>query len=138
MVGLVHGGRRVHNIYGFGATSRDGRAVFVAAFGLGAGLFASSRIFVDIDALGYLLFDGRNDLAVFDTAYITQLRIPVGVNIARGFALFVSPTLNVSFAEREGNPLAYPSRLPAQRLGERVPDVTVALWPGFALGLRFL
>jgi hypothetical protein len=140
MVGIRHGGRYTHNIYGVGATGRNGDFVLATALGLGVTAFATDPIFVDIDVIGYDLFtpqssSGNGNDYVF--ASIIQLRIPVGWQITKGLALFASPALNVSIAQRASNRLADPSLIGSSLLTNADAKLAVRIWPGFTAGLRF-
>jgi hypothetical protein len=138
LVGVEHGGRYLHNIYGVGFTFRESGPVFAASYGIGARVFNSTRCFVDIDAMTYAMFvhdDPNNEI---DYAMLNQLRVPIGFRILPEVAVFVGPAFNVSVAEGgPGNLLADPSLYGSSRASQSSSDVTVRLWPGFTVGARF-
>lgn len=135
-LGLEHGSRYVHNIYGFGLSSRDGRLVFAPTYGIGVRVMQTSRWFLDIDALAHALFvhDKQND--EYDHALISTLRIPITYRILPALAVFVSPAINVSVADAD-DLLADPSLLGSSTLTDNGAKTRVTLWPGFAVGARF-
>ena len=142
LIAIRHGGRYIHNFYGVGGSSRDDRFVFASALGLGVTLYRGQPIFVDLDLIGYSMItrvktrsDSSDDRFRYGT--IAQLRLPVGWQITPGFAVFLSPALNVSIVDREDNPLEDPSLLGSQRLTNGDAKVAVRIWPGFTAGLRF-
>jgi uncharacterized protein YjbI with pentapeptide repeats len=137
MVGLEHGSRGTYNLYGVGATVRQDRAVLATAFGLGARLWHSRSWFVDLDFVGYGLYRYDSVQKNFDFAGIVQWRVPVGLQLTRGFAVFLAPALNVSIASSADNVLADPALYDSRRLTSSGSQVTVRLWPGFSAGLRF-
>ena len=135
-VGLEHGSRYIHNIYGFGMSARDGRAVFGPIFGLGTRVVENRRIFVDIDAIAHGLFVHESQ-SEFDNTLVATLRVPVAYRFSPSFAVFVSPAVNVSVGEAADNLLADPSLLPSATLTNSDASVRVTLWPGFNVGARF-
>jgi hypothetical protein len=137
LIGLEHGGRRVHNIYGAGVTTRHGHAVLVAALGIGVRSFDGERMFVDVDALGYTLLARNSDKDRMDMASIVQLRVPIGWRVTREIGLFVAPALNLSLIDETDNLLAGPSLIGDVRLTKKTSKPTVRMWPGIALGARF-
>jgi uncharacterized protein YjbI with pentapeptide repeats len=136
MIGLEHGSRGVYNLYGVGATVRQDRAVLASAFGIGARLWHSRSWFVDLDFVGYGLYRYDSAQKNFDVASIIQWRIPIGLQLTRGFAVFLAPALNVSIASSNDNVLEDPALYDSRRLTSNGSQVTVRLWPGFSAGLR--
>jgi hypothetical protein len=137
LVGLEHGGRRVHNIYGVGVTTRHDHAVLVTALGIGVRTFDGERMFVDVDALGYTLFARNSAKDRMDMASIIQLRVPIGWRATREIALFVAPALNLSIIDETDNVLADPSLIGDVRLTRKTGNPTLRMWPGIGLGARF-
>jgi hypothetical protein len=138
MVGLKHGGKRVHNIYGVGVTHRDGLGiVFATALGIGIRMLDSEDWFLDLDAIehGLLAHDRARDS--YDWTSIAQLRVPVGWRVTREIALFAGPALNVSIAHGDSI-LTDPALYDSARLSDDGAATEVRIWPGFAAGLEFL
>jgi hypothetical protein len=137
MVGVKHGGKHVHNIYGIGATSRDAGAVMATALGIGVRLAETRRWFTDIDAVAYSLLahDAARDRIVWAT--IAQLRAPFGWRLTPHLALIGGPALNVSFADRD-QVLADPALYESLRLSKPGAATRVRIWPGFTLGVQLL
>jgi hypothetical protein len=136
-VGIVHGGRYLHNIYGFGMTSRHGRAVIAPVYGIGGRALETARFMVDVDLLGYGLFlrdDAQNEL---DDAFIGTLRVPIAYRFFPEFALYVSPALNVSVGAADNNLLHDPPLVGNARLTRAGATTEVRIWPGFTIGARF-
>jgi hypothetical protein len=138
MVGIRHGSRLVHNIYGVGATARDERLVLAGSLGIGVSWLQRGPVFLDLDAIGYFLSTQKQgSSSAIQTASILQLRAPIGIQLTTGIALFLSPAINVSIAEGADNPLADPSLLPSSRPTKADAKLSVHVWPGFSAGLRF-
>lgn len=136
MLGIEHGGRYFHNIYGLGGTVRHGRFVLAAAYGIGSRLVADKRWSLDIDALGYGLFVRNPNLNRYEASTIVQLRVPIALQLTPAIALFASPALNVSIAKFD-DLLADPSLYASTRLTHSSSETMVRLWPGFTAGVRF-
>lgn len=136
MVGVEHGGRVVHNIFGVGYTSRSGQGVFAFAYGLGARAHDGESFFLDLDAVGYGLLAGTTGSGKPTFGSILQLRVPLGWRIARSFSLFMSPELNVSVARTESDVLREPGLFGARLTKTSSPTISY-LWPGLSLGARF-
>jgi len=136
-VGIEHGGRYIHNIYGIGIARREGRAVLSPVFGIGGRVIQKPKWTMDVDLLNYWLVLHDSQQNEVDYASIGTLRIPVAYRLTSEFAVFVSPALNVSWAFTEDNMLSDPSLVGGARLTRRGANQLVRLWPGFTLGLRF-
>lgn len=136
-VGLEHGGRYLHNIYGFGISRREGRAVFSPVFGLGGRVVQTSRWMVDIDLLGYWMFLHDADQSEIDDAFVGSLRVPIAYRITPEVAVFVSPSINVSYSDKRDNLIPDPSLLGGAELSRGSANELVRLWPGFTAGMRF-
>jgi len=141
MIGVKHGGRLIHNIYGVGASARGGRAVWASALGIGARVASPDPVFVDIDLISYGLFVHDKANSRIDSAAILQLRVPVGLQLANGLSVFVAPALNLSFADRStdgsDNLLVAPDLFGSRKITNTNAATTVRFWPGFSAGLRF-
>ncbi|HKP59072.1 MAG TPA: hypothetical protein VJV78_20260 [Polyangiales bacterium] len=138
MVGVDHGSRYIHNIVGMGFTVRDGRPVLAPAFGLGGRAVDSKRWFLDIDAIAYGLFVRDEDNDEWDTAILSQLRIPIGFRITPKIAIFAGPAFNVLVADHEDNTNLLSDFSLYGSFGPYGSDtVKVQMWPGFTLGARF-
>jgi hypothetical protein len=137
VLGIEHGSTHVHNITGLGLTFRDDRTVVAPTYGVGVRVVQNTRLFVDVDALGYGLFVYDTAQSKFDFAGIVQLRVPVSLRLTREIALFVAPALNVSLAATEDNLLVDPALYGSARLTDPGADITMRMWPGFSIGARF-
>jgi hypothetical protein len=138
MVGIKHGGKHVHNIYGVGVTHRDGLGVvFATALGIGVRLADQADWFLDLDAIehGLLAHDEVHDS--YDWTSIAQLRLPVGWRVTRGVAVFAGPAISVSIADSE-NVLTDPALYGSARLSNEGAATEVRIWPGFSAGLELL
>ena len=136
MVGLEHGGRLFHNIFGAGATTRDEKGVFAFSYGLGVRAHESRSLSVDVDLLGYgLVMQGETGDNP-DFGSILQVRVPLGFRLAPDVSLVVGPALNVSVARTQDNALSDPSFYGARMTSAGSP-VTSSIWPGVTVGARF-
>jgi hypothetical protein len=138
MVGVKHGGKHVHNIYGVGVTHRDGPGVvFAMALGIGVRMAAQENWFLDLDAIEHGLLAHDEARGSYDWTSIAQLRLALGWRVTPEIAVFAGPALNVSIADSESiltNPALYGSA----RLSDPGAATEVRLWPGFSAGLEFL
>ena len=138
MLGIEHGSRYVYNLYGVGATARDNRFVLASALGIGAHVYRWRWIFVNLDVVGYGLYQYDQVQGQVDIASIIALRVPVGFELIKGLAVFVAPTLNVSIAAgATDNLLSDPSLLSSRRLTNSTASTEVRFWAGFSAGVRF-
>jgi hypothetical protein len=147
MIGVDHGGGRVHNIYGFGGGERSDIGVLSAAFGLGVHLAETKYVFADLDTLAYFLFMPSHLTKTFDfdgnvtrskgIAGVFSLHVPIGWRITSGIAVFAAPAVDVSVADANGNLLANPSLIASTRLTRANTTPEVRLWPGLSVGARF-
>jgi hypothetical protein len=135
-VGIDHGGRYLHNIYGLGITRRAGKAVFAPVYGIGGRLVQTRRWMVDLDVLGYWLLLHDGDQNEVDYAFVGSLRVPIAYRFTPEFAFFVSPALNVSVADRADNLIPDPSLLGGTTLTKGSAKELVQMWPGFTVGVR--
>jgi hypothetical protein len=143
MVGIEHGCRRFHNLYGAGYTSRNGRGVFAFAWGLGARVHDQRPWYVDIDAVAYGLLSSQQSTNTTsgeqagdenNLASILQLRVPIGYRLSPAFSLFAAPSLSISIARSEDK-LRDPSLYGAQLTNDGA-STTATIWPGLSLGAR--
>jgi len=138
MVGIKHGGKRVHNIYGVGVTHRDGLGVvFATALGIGLRLVDQGGWFLDLDAIEHGLLAHDEAHGSYDWTSIAQLRLPVGWRFSREIAVFAGPALNVSVADRDSI-LIDPALYSSARLSDPGAATEIRLWPGFSAGLEVL
>jgi hypothetical protein len=129
MVGVRHGGRVMHNVYGVGY--RVGQtAGWSFALGLGARAQLAPKFHLDIEATAYWVQRGQP----FDQdAQIGSLGASFGYALTPVFGLFAAPTLNVLVTndkELAGIAPGWATTLYDD------PTVTVRAWPGATLGLR--
>jgi hypothetical protein len=131
-VGVKHGGRWFHNIYGVGMRNRGPQASL--AWGLGTHLPLVSGAFVDLDLLAHALVptaDGSDGIPLLGT-----LRVAANVPLDPDVSLIVGPSYNVlRTAEKDGG-TSYP--LFADHVLRSGDGPLVRVWPGFVLGLQFL
>jgi hypothetical protein len=137
MVGVEHGGRRFHNIYGVGISARDRQPLLAAAYGLGVRVATPGDFFVDVDAIAYGLFIHDSARRRFDTSTIAQLRVPIGWQLTAAVSVFLAPSLNVSVADADRNLLAAPDLFGSRRLSHSGASTSVRMWPGLSVGARF-
>lgn len=129
-VGVVHGGRYTHTIYGLGARRDDrGDARVMGTVGFGGHARVGARAFIDLDALTYFLPDRRAKLV----ANVFQLRVIGGVAVSDGLSLFAGPTASLSQSPPEiAEPLG--------ALGATDLDwgggAAWRAWPGVTVGAR--
>ncbi|MCC6647488.1 MAG: hypothetical protein IT374_18190 [Polyangiaceae bacterium] len=129
-VGLVHGGRYTHSIYGIGARrGTDGAAYAVATIGAGAHVPVGARGYVDVDVLDYFLPDG----GLRHVANVFQLRVVAGVAVSPGLSIFAGPTWSLSQSPPE-------TAEELGVLGSRRLDwgggAEWRTWPGLTAGVR--
>jgi len=124
MLELLHGGRRVHNLYGVGA--RLGPRGFRPAIMLGLGVraFSSPALTVDVDASVTQL---RRDVS--HATLVSQLRAVLGVRIVDDLAVMVGPTWSVMWTDD-------PEESPQASVGVVELPENMYGWPGVVLGLR--
>jgi hypothetical protein len=132
---------RARATYGFLAVGAHpagpGRGA-MAGLGFGGHVPLTSRLRLDIDLASYAAvpsFDFSRPPALLST-----LRLLLGYQIARRFAVFGGPTLNaqVDFTatrNRLGYPYAVFEQL-YQSPSTNDPSVLVRIWPGFAVGIQ--
>jgi hypothetical protein len=129
MVGVRHGGRVMHNVYGVGY--RVGEiAGWSFALGLGGRVDLAPKLHLDVEATAYWIQRGQP----FDQdAQIASLGASLGYALTPVFGLFAAPTLNVLFTSDKELAGVAPGW--ATTLYDD-PTVTVRAWPGATLGLR--
>ena len=129
MVGVRHGGRVIHNVYGVGYRVGE-TAAWSFALGLGARAELAPKLHLDIEATAYWIQRGQP----FDQdAQIGSLGASFGYALTPVFGLFAAPTLNVLVTndkELAGIAPGWATTLYDD------PTVTVRAWPGATLGLR--
>jgi hypothetical protein len=128
MVGLKHGGAHYHYIYAVGTRWDDAQHLW-GAFGLGAHVTPSERIFVDLDLVSHWEILPRSDWQS-----IEQARLVVGLALVKEVALFAGPTFNVLHARSNALTDAAPSY--SAKLAD-TSTTAVRAWPGAVLGVEF-
>ena len=93
MAGIKHGSGHFHNIYGAGVLPFGNHARFAAAFGIGAHLPLSERLFLDLDVLNHGLFDPAS---IDATVNLAQARAVLGARLVRRLAVYGGPSYNVA------------------------------------------
>lgn len=134
---IEHGSKYFHNIYGFGMTVRHDEPVFSPIFGMGGRVFENERFMVDIDALSHWLLLDDTATTDLDAAMIATLRVPIAYRFTSGFALYVAPALNVSWAKASNNRLNDPAFFGVELSKSGTSGHLVRMWPGFNVGARF-
>jgi len=134
MVGVKHGGRYFHSIFGVGVRPDDVRTELLLGTGLGGRVPLPHGLHFDADALAYALIPG---VSPEDTSLQVQARTLLGWAPVRGFALFGGPTFNLLFTEDGAHPTR--SYLPSWVVQENKLGWTLrSLWPGATLGVQIL
>lgn len=106
---------------------------FMAGFGFGGHVPLTKRLYLDIDLGSYAVYPQyvtRNNPALLGT-----LRLLLGVQIGRRFAVWGGPTANAYFDFGLGGDrprIGYGYVIHTQP----IDPYTVRLWPGFAIGLQ--
>lgn len=126
MLEVVHGGRRVHNLYGLGGRigPRGTRAAFM--LGIGFRAVATQPITLDIDATATQL---HRTTDFTKSTLVSQIRAVVGVRILDDLALLAGPTWSVMWTND-------PEESPQASVGLSHFADDVHGWPGVVLGLR--
>jgi hypothetical protein len=126
VLGLLHGSRHFHTIYGIEMQAETGRPW--AVFALGARLTPDERLHVDLDLLEH------TQLLATSVApnQIHEIRVVIGYALASHLAVFAGPTFNVLAATNLPRADA-PSY--ALVLGD-TPSAKYRGWPGVTLGLE--
>lgn len=129
MAGIKHGGAHYHYVYGIGTRVTDASHPW-AAFGVGAHITPTDKVYVDLDAVGYLqlVFRGVEPSDLYET------RAVVGYQILPAVSLFAGPTYTVG-AQRTSVDIGAPGY--ASVFSTR-SDVTFSGWPGIAVGVEGL
>ena len=109
----------------------------MAGLGFGGHVPLTSRLRLDIDLASYAAVPGYDFSQ--PPALLSSLRLLLGYQIARRFAVFGGPTLNgqVDFTATR-NRLGYPYAVFEQLYQSHTsdPNVLVRIWPGFAVGMQ--
>lgn len=132
MAGIKHGSGRFHNIYGVGVLPFGARARFSAAMGLGVHFPLTDRLFLDLDALDYALFDASSIAA---TLNIAQARVVLGARLMRKLAVYGGPSYNVATSWNGDVPALSPY---GATFTNRGGGTATQGWPGITLGLQAL
>jgi hypothetical protein len=138
---LRHGGRRWHNVYGFGGRPGDDRTDVsdddVWMYGLGMGpTWHTGRAIVDLDAMGWQVNRGAH--VADDLSLLAQLRLTVGYPL--GPVTIVGGAVANTYISTEAG--AHDVSLRSKTLGVRESDMTtdgdarVWIWPTAFVGVR--
>jgi hypothetical protein len=129
LLGLKHGGRHYHWIYGVGTRVADPSRPW-AVLGLGAHATPAASLYVDFDVIDNLQLDFPGG----STTHVYEARATVGYALLPQVSAFVGPTFNVLGAARSARSGApdYSVHL------TDTSDETFRAWPGVVLGLEGL
>ena len=127
-----HGSGYFHNIYGVGVLPFGDRARFAVAFGIGAHLPLSERLFLDLDALDHGLFDPAS---IDATLNLAQARAVLGARLVRRLAVHGGPSYNVAVSSNGRAPALSPYGPSFTSAGGKG---VVQGWPGIILGVQAL
>ena len=129
-VGLQLGSRHVYSLVSAGVTPSDGKARWLAGFGLGGHLPITETLWsaLDVSALAV----GRGDDTEGQPALL-RVRLSLGWQASDRFGVFGGPALNVYSSEKDdGKDLVLGGPSYTDTRGGR----RVRVWPGFFLGVR--
>lgn len=126
LVELVHGGRRVHNLYGLGTRLGPRGSRVAVMLGLGGRVYGSQGLTLDVDATVTQLHR-TNDFE--KSTLISQLRALVGVRVFDDLAILAGPTWSVMWTND-------PEESPQASVGVKRFADDVHGWPGVTVGLR--
>ncbi|HMI86750.1 MAG TPA: hypothetical protein VK550_21805 [Polyangiaceae bacterium] len=130
MVGVRHGGRVIHNVYGVGYRAGSTTA-WSFALGLGVRAELAPKLHVDFEAIAYWLQRGQ---PFSEDAQVSSLGASFGYALTPVFGIFAAPTLNVLVTpDKELSNVGPPW---STSLLYEDTTVTVRAWPGGALGVR--
>lgn len=131
-VSVVHGGRKVHNVYGVGMRAGAAGARLVSVLGIGVRLIDESKWTFDIDALSMGLV---RPSSMGTWSMQAQLRTVVGYRATDVVSVFLGPTLNVLVTEDATERAQTPIPL---SLDTSSGATLVRGWTGALLGVRVL
>jgi hypothetical protein len=131
MVSLEHGGRLLHNIYGFGERKGGDTTRAFLAVGLGARVVGTEDFSFDIDLLHHWII--RTDDAYTS---LEQLRLLFGVKLASAFTIIAGPTYSVLVTKDPAETAG--STLPSSEFTHEGSATRVIGWPGITFGVRLL
>lgn len=132
VVGASHGGRVVHNIYGFGARVGGQGARFVLAAGIGARLFTHNRVSMDLDAISHLLVRGGG----IRQSALFQLRLPIEVRIIEQVGVFAALSYQWLYSHDAEERPQVPAALVTTHSESSDGTKRVLGWPGLSVGMR--
>lgn len=132
VVGASHGGRVVHNIYGFGARVGGQGARFVLSAGIGARLFTRGRVSMDLDAISNLLVRGGG----IRQSALFQLRLPVEVRIIEQVGVFAALSYQWLYSHDAEERPQVPAALVTTHSESTDGTKRVLGWPGLSVGMR--
>jgi hypothetical protein len=127
-VGAKLGSRRVYGVLTAGMN--PGTKHVRAAYGGGLGVHAlTGRLFLDVDAVVSSICIGEDQT---QAGNLNTLRLTLGYRIARRFAVFGGPSLNVFVSENKDSPDVSFGPQKVWHSG----DTVVRMWAGFFLGIQ--
>jgi len=130
MVGVRHGGRVIHNVYGVGYRAGAPQA-WSFALGLGFRVELASKVHVDFETVAYWL---QRDQPFAHDAQIGSIGASFGYALSPVFGLFAAPTFNVLISpDKELSDVGPPWGSTILYEGD---TATVRAWPGATLGIR--
>jgi hypothetical protein len=136
MAGTTQGGRVTHNIYGIGIRPMADSPAFAMTLGIGARLYNTSWLTVDLDALSYGIVHTDPNGGAAEWVNLQQLRVPVSFAPLRGVWLFVAPSVSVSVIDKDSH-MQKLALIGSKRVTSDDSDTNVRIWGGLSLGLRF-
>lgn len=129
MLGISHGGERVHNLYYVGARTGSAGQRFVAALGIGVRAAEYRRFRLDVDSVSqYIYRDGANK-----PTFQTGFRAPFTFMLMSGLGLMVAPSYQFFFSEDSGES----SQASFGRTVFSGDRTRVEGFPEMSVGLRF-
>jgi hypothetical protein len=129
MAGLEHGSDYFHNIYGVGARLIGDRVRPALTLGYGVRIPVVSRVYVDVDVLGYTLHEPPS-FAI--STIMAQARALVGVRLLPKLAIYAGPTYNVAYSFGRIPDLSPYGSL----VMNEEPENPIRGWPGLSVGVR--
>ncbi len=128
-LGVKLGSRRIYGIATAGLG--DGEYLFGLGFGVHTPALGSERLYLDVDALAYQLFE--HDFEEAENDMITSLRAGLGFRATDSLAVFGGLSANAgwAFGNKPGEDVAYFGTV------KRFEDNGVRLWPGLFAGLSY-
>lgn len=130
-VGVKLGGRHVYSMLAAGFETSNGKRRWLAGLGLGGHLPLDERFYLEADVLTWHI--NEDQLWTITTNSLHSLRVVAGYSVGRHFSLFAGPTLNLLATDLSGSVIGL---IRGVRLSSESARTTLALWPGFVVGLQ--